>query len=82
MLLPGAYGSIAIGEGRASGGDGTLNLHFALEIAGTALLKHLPDGDIMQYQALILDCAAPGYHHAMNCVYILALEYLWSRFAS
>ena len=55
---------------------------FAAEIAGTASLKHLPNGDIAQYGAFLKDVLMPGYHHAINCVYILVKEYLWERFGS
>jgi hypothetical protein len=85
MLLPQAYGSIALAHAVILQGKETadqLRLHFAMEIVGTALLKHLQDGDIEQYAALLSGCIIPGYQHAINCVYILVREYLWDRFAS
>lgn len=85
MLLPSACGTIAVARDGASRGNDTdsrLKLHFALEIAGTALLEHLPNRDITQYEALLKDCLLPGYQHAINCVYVLVREYLWDRFGS
>lgn len=83
MLLPTAYGAIAVAQEGASQRNGAashLKLHFALEIAGTALLGHLPNGDITRYEVLFKDCLLPGYQHAINCVYVLVREYLWDRF--
>jgi hypothetical protein len=83
MLLPTAYGAIAVAQEGASQSNGAashLKLHFALEIAGTALLGHLPNGDITQYEVLFRDCLLPGYQHAIDCVYVLVREYLWDRF--
>jgi hypothetical protein len=84
LLLPGAYGSIAAADDLRLKGSGAdyLKLHFALEIAGTALLEHLPNRDIAQYETLFRDFLMPGYQHAINCVYILVREYLWDRFES
>ncbi len=79
MLGLAAYGSIASTLGD-TGVANQLKLHFALEIAGTALLQHLPNRDIRQYEALVTDCIGPAYDHAMRCVYILVREYLWDRF--
>lgn len=87
MLGPDACGSIALVEGvlerrkrQTVEADQQLKLHFAAEIAGTAFLRHLPNGDIAQYGAFLNDFLLPGYQHAINCVYILAREYLWERF--
>jgi hypothetical protein len=89
MLEPDACGSITlaldVAEPRAHRtvrADQQLKLHFAGEIAGTALLRHLPDRDITQYGAFLTDILVPGYLHAINCVYILVREYLWDRFGS
>jgi hypothetical protein len=76
MLQRDACGSIAIVD------DNKLRLHFAAEIAGTALLKHLPNNDVKEFEAFLRDCLTEGYEHATNCVYILVREYLWERFRS
>jgi hypothetical protein len=88
-LQPGTCGSITLvldvverRERRTVHADQQLRLHFAAEIAATALLKHLPNGDIAQYGAFLRDILAPGYQHAINCVDILVREYLWERFGS
>ncbi len=57
------------GASQRNGAASHLELHFALEIAGTALLGHLPNGDITRYEVLFKDCLLPGYQHAINCVY-------------
>jgi hypothetical protein len=77
MLQPDACGSIALVDD-----DQKLRLHFAAEIAGTALLKHLPNGDIKEFEAFLRDRLTKGYRHAINCVYVLVREYLWERFRS
>jgi len=89
MLQPGTCGSFTLAqdvverrEHQTLHADQQWRLHFAAEIAGTALLKHLPDGDITKYGAFFRDLLAPGYQHAINCVDILVREYLWDRFGS
>jgi len=77
LLSSDVCGSIAFGDD-----DQKLRLHFAGEIAATALLKHLPGKDVAEYTTLIQTCIGPGYEHAINCVYILVQEYLWERFGS
>ena len=75
-------GSIALAHDVMMHGKETgdqLKLHFAMEIVGTALLKHFQNGDIAQYATLLSDCIMPGYQHAINCVYVLVREYLWDR---
>jgi hypothetical protein len=82
-LLPTARGSIALAHDIPLKEGGTaeqLKLHFSLEVAGSALLQHLPDHDIAQYEALFTDFVVPGYEHAINSVYVLVREYLWDRF--
>jgi hypothetical protein len=55
-------------------------LQFAGEIAASALLPHLQNDDIKQYDALLGDCIMPGYTHAARCVQILVAERLWHKF--
>jgi hypothetical protein len=73
-LSPDAYSAIELVDGR------DLRLHFAGEIAASALLPHLPNDDIKEYAALLRDCIKPAYKHATRCVQILVLKYLWGRF--
>jgi len=89
MLQPATCDSIALAENvaerrknRTVDADQQLRLHFAAEIAGTALVKHLPNGDIAQYGPFLKDFLMPAYQHAINCAYILVREFLWGRFGS
>jgi hypothetical protein len=60
--------------------DGTdFRLHFAGEIAASALHPHLPIDDIKGYEALLEDCIKPAYKHACRRVQILVFKYLWER---
>jgi hypothetical protein len=61
--------------------DGSeMRLHFAGEIAACALLRHLPNNDVREYEALLKDCIKPAYKHAARSVQILVVECLWTRF--
>jgi hypothetical protein len=88
MFQPDAGGSIALSFQDRHSADAAdedwkqLRLHFAAEIAGTALLKYLPKSDIAEYGTFLRNVLLPGYRHAINCVYILVREYLWDRFRS
>jgi hypothetical protein len=73
-LRPDAFSTIELVDGR------DLRLHFAGEIAASALLPHLQNDDIKEYQALLRECIKPAYKHAARCVQILVLEYLWPSF--
>jgi len=73
-LSPDAYSAIELVDGRE------LRLHFAGEIAASALLPHLPNDDIKEYATLLRNCIKPAYKHATRCVQILVLKYLWGRF--
>jgi hypothetical protein len=73
-LRPDAFSTIELLDGKE------LRLHFAGEIAASALLPHLQNEDITEYQALLRECIIPAYKHATQCVQILVLEYLWPNF--
>ncbi len=73
-LRPEACSTIELVDGRE------LRLQFAGEIAASALLPHLQNDDIKEYQTLLRECIKPGYKHAARCVQILVAEYLWHRF--
>ena len=57
-----------------------LRLQFAGEIAGSALLPHLQNDDIKEYEALLRDCIKPAYKHATRSVHTLVAKYLWRHF--
>lgn len=67
-LRPDAYSTIEIVDKR------DLRLHFAGEIAASALLPHLPNADINEYGPLLRGCIKPAYKHATRCVQILVLK--------
>jgi hypothetical protein len=73
-LRPDALSSIELVDGR------DLRLHIAGEIAASALLPHLQNDDIKEYEALLTDCIMPAYKHAARCVQMLVVEYLWPNF--
>jgi len=73
-LRPDAYSAVELVDGR------DLRLHFAGEIAASALLRHLPNDDIKEYKALLEDVIKPAYTHACRCVQVLVFKYLWERF--
>ncbi len=88
MLLLDTCGSIALAQGvvehrqqKTVEADQQLRLHFAAEIAATALLEHLPNRDVENYGEFFKDVLMTGYQHAINCVYILVWEHLWDRFS-
>jgi hypothetical protein len=72
-LRPDAYSAIELVDGRE------FRLHFAGEIAATALLPHLENDDIEEFETLLRDCVVPAYKHATRCVQMLVMEYLWPR---
>ena len=62
-------------------GDATdIRLHFAGEIAVTALLRHLEDGDINNFKRVLNDTVVEGYRHATRCVQVLCGVWVWQRF--
>jgi hypothetical protein len=62
------------------GDDTDIRLHFAGEIAVTALLRHLEDGDIHNFQIILKDTVVEGYRHATRCVQVLCGVWVWRRF--
>lgn len=62
------------------GDDTDIRLHFAGEIAVTALLRHLEDGDIHNFQSILNDTVVEGYRHATRCVQVLCGVWVWQRF--
>jgi hypothetical protein len=73
-IRPDAYSAIELVDGK------DFRLHFAGEIAASALLPHLPNDDIKEYAVLLRDCLKPAYKHACRCVQILVIKCLWGRF--
>jgi hypothetical protein len=73
-LRPDAFSTIALVDGRE------FRLHFAGELAASALLPHLQNEDIAEYKALLTECIKPAYKHATRCVQTLVVEYLWPKF--
>jgi len=73
-LRPDDYGTIEFVDGREP------RLRFAGEIAASAMLRHLPNEDIKEYDPLLRDCIMPAFRHATSCVQILVFKYLWGRF--
>ena len=76
-LQSGSFGHIALLDGGQE-----VRLQFAGEIAAAALLKHLPNGDVNEFEAFLREWLSEWYRHAIDCVYILVREYLWERFVS
>jgi hypothetical protein len=62
------------------GDDVDIRLHFAGEIAITALLRHLEDGDISNFKQILNDTVIEGYRHATRCVQVLCGIWVWQRF--
>jgi hypothetical protein len=62
------------------GDDVDVRLHFAGEIAITALLRHLEDGDINNFKEILNDTIVEGYRHATRCVQALCGIWVWQRF--
>jgi hypothetical protein len=60
--------------------DVDIRLHFAGEIAATALLRHLEDGDISNFKQILNDTVIEGYRHATRCVQVLCGIWVWQRF--
>ncbi len=60
--------------------DTEIRLHFAGEIAVTALLRHLEDGDIRSFKAILDNTVVEGYRHATRCVQVLCGVWVWQRF--
>ena len=62
------------------GNDVEIRLHFAGEIAVSALLRHLEDGDIGNFKEILNDTIMEGYRHATRCVQALCGVWVWQRF--
>ena len=60
--------------------DGMVKLHFANEIAATALLHHLPGPDTDSKLQLLGNIAVEGLKHARNALGLILHGYLWERF--
>ena len=58
----------------------TIHLHYAGEIAATAILRHLEGQNTEVGFKRLLQIVVSGYRHATTCVHCLALTYLWQRF--
>lgn len=56
-VQPGAFSTVELVDGKG------FRLHFAGEIAASALLPHLQDEDIAEYEALLRECIKPAYRH-------------------
>jgi hypothetical protein len=56
-----------------------VRLHFAAEIAATALRPHLPDGNPKNFEEL-LQPILEANRYAVKCVQILVDEEIWNRF--
>jgi hypothetical protein len=74
-LNPGAVGKMQVEDE-----DRTIHLHFAGEIAATAILRHLRGQSTEEGFGALLKIALLGYRHATTCVHCLAVTYLWKRF--
>ncbi len=57
-----------------------LRLHFAGEIATSALRPHLQSDDIKGYETLLRDSIKPAYKHAAQCVQTIVGEYFVRSF--
>jgi hypothetical protein len=57
-----------------------IHLHFAGEIAATAILRHLKDEDTEGGFSRLLKMVLSGYRHATTCVHCLVVTHLWKRF--
>jgi hypothetical protein len=73
-LNPGALGKI-------EADNKTLHLHFAGEIAATAILRHLEGQSTDVGFKNLLKTVLIGYQHSTTCVHCLAVTYLWQKFA-
>lgn len=62
------------------GDDVDIRLHFASEVAVTALLRHLEDDDISNFKQILNDTVVEGYRHAARCVQVLCGIWVWQRF--
>lgn len=69
-----AYSSVELVDGR------DLRLNFAGEIAASALLPHLTNNDVREYETLLRECIKPAFKYATRSVQILVLKYVWERF--
>jgi hypothetical protein len=58
----------------------TIHLHYAGEIAATAILRHLEGQNTEVGFKRLLEIVVSGYRHATTCVHCLAVTYLWQRF--
>jgi hypothetical protein len=74
------FSADAVGKIQVDEEGRTIHLHFAGEIAATAILKHLKDQNTEVGFSPLLKTALEGYHHATTCVHCLAVTYLWQRF--
>jgi hypothetical protein len=70
----------AVGKIQMEDESRAIHLHFAGEIAATAILRHLKDQDTEAGFKPLLKTVLDGYRHATTCVHCLVVSYLWPRF--
>jgi hypothetical protein len=78
-LRPDACGKLTI-TFHKSGRGGGCELHFAGELAATALCRSLPAGDTQSEIASLIKIVREGYHHATSAVHHTVALHLWPRF--